>query len=124
MKPEFEYCRLSKDDLLKGDSYSIQNQRSMLTDYTNKNGFANTQVFIDDGYSGANYDRHGFQEMFEMMEQGQIATLITKDLSRLGRNYLETGTRLTGFNEENPYGWIPDTVSKIRVQSISQAQRY
>ena len=87
------YCRLSKDDLLKGDSYSIQNQRSMLTDYANKNGFANTQVFIDNGYSGANYD-----------------------LSRLGRNYPEMGTRLTGFNEENPYGWIPDTVSKIRVQ--------
>ena len=85
------YCRLSKDDLLKGDSYSIQNQRSMLTDYANKNGFSNTQVFIDDGYSGANYDRPGFQEMFEMMEQGQIATLITKDLSRLGRNYIETG---------------------------------
>lgn len=85
------YCRLSKDDLLKGDSYSIQNQRSMLTDYANKNGFVNTQIFIDDGYSGANYDRPGFQEMFEMMEQGQIATLITKDLSRLGRNYIETG---------------------------------
>ena len=85
------YCRLSKDDLLKGDSYSIQNQRSMLTDYANKNGFVNTQVFIDDGYSGANYDRPGFQEMFEMMEQGQIVTLITKDLSRLGRNYIETG---------------------------------
>ena len=85
------YCRLSKDDLLKGDSYSIQNQRSMLTDYANKNGFTNTQVFIDDGYSGANYDRPGFQEMFEMMEQGQIATLITKDLSRLGRNYLQVG---------------------------------
>ena len=85
------YCRLSKDDLLKGDSYSIQNQRSVLTDYANKNGFVNTQVFIDDGYSGANYDRPGFQEMFEMMEQGQIATLITKDLSRLGRNYIETG---------------------------------
>jgi len=63
----------------------------MLTDYANKNGFTNTQVFIDDGYSGANYDRPGFQEMFEMMEQGQIATLITKDLSRLGRNYIETG---------------------------------
>ena len=85
------YCRLSKDDLLKGDSYSIQNQRSMLADYANKNGFVNTQIFIDDGYSGANYDRPGFQEMFEMMEQGQISTLITKDLSRLGRNYIETG---------------------------------
>lgn len=85
------YCRLSKDDLLKGDSYSIQNQRSMLTEYANKNGFVNTQVFIDDGYSGTNYNRPGFQEMFELMEQGQVAVLITKDLSRLGRNYIETG---------------------------------
>jgi len=85
------YCRLSKDDLLSGDSYSIQNQRSMLTEYANKNGFVNTQVFIDDGYSGTNYNRPGFQEMFELMEQGQVAVLITKDLSRLGRNYIETG---------------------------------
>ncbi len=85
------YCRLSKDDLLGGDSYSIQNQRSMLTEYANKNGFVNTQVFIDDGYSGTNYNRPGFQEMFELMEQGQVAVLITKDLSRLGRNYIETG---------------------------------
>ncbi len=85
------YCRLSKDDLLNGDSYSIQNQRSMLTEYANKNGFVNTQVFIDDGYSGTNYNRPGFQEMFELMEQGQVAVLITKDLSRLGRNYIETG---------------------------------
>ena len=85
------YCRLSKDDLLKGDSYSIQNQRSMLTEYANKNGFVNTQVFIDDGYSGTNYNRPGFQEMFELMTEGEIGVLITKDLSRLGRNYIETG---------------------------------
>ena len=85
------YCRLSKDDLLKGDSYSIQNQRSMLTEYAVKNGFINTRVFIDDGYSGANYDRPGFQEMFELMTEGEIGVLITKDLSRLGRNYIETG---------------------------------
>ena len=75
----------------------------MLTDYANKNGFVNTQVFIDDGYSGANYDRPGFQEMFELMEQGQIATLITKDLSRLGRNYIETGmyNEITTYDIEN-----------------------
>ncbi len=85
------YCRLSKDDLLGGDSYSIQNQRSMLTEYANKNGFVNTQVFIDDGYSGTNYNRPGFQEMFELMTEGEIGVLITKDLSRLGRNYIETG---------------------------------
>ena len=85
------YCRLSKDDLLKGDSYSIQNQRSMLTEYAVKNGFVNTRVFIDDGYSGANYDRPGFQDMFELMTEGEIGVLITKDLSRLGRNYIETG---------------------------------
>jgi len=87
------YCRLSKDDLLSGDSYSIQNQRSMLTEYANKNGFVNTQVFIDDGYSGTNYNRPGFQEMFELMEQGQVAVLITKDycaIMGLNQRDLET----------------------------------
>ena len=63
----------------------------MLTEYAVKNGFTNTRVFIDDGYSGANYDRPGFQEMFELMTEGEIGVLITKDLSRLGRNYIETG---------------------------------
>ena len=85
------YCRLSQEDELKGDSNSIQNQRGILEKYAKDNGFENTKVFIDDGFSGVNFERPGFQEMMAMMEKGEICTLITKDLSRLGRNYIEVG---------------------------------
>ena len=85
------YCRLSQEDENKGDSNSIQNQRSILEKYAKDNGFENIQIFIDDGYSGVSFNRPDFQRLLEMMEQGKVATLITKDLSRLGRNYIEVG---------------------------------
>ena len=85
------YCRLSQEDELKGDSNSIQNQRSILEKYAKDNGFENTKIFVDDGFSGVNFERPGFQDMMARMENGEIGTLITKDLSRLGRNYIEVG---------------------------------
>lgn len=85
------YCRLSQEDEKKGDSDSIVNQRDMLTKYAKENGFCNTEVFVDDGYSGVSFNRPGFQSLLELMENGKVETLITKDLSRLGRNYLEVG---------------------------------
>ena len=85
------YCRLSQEDEKKGDSDSIVNQRDMLTRYAKENGFCNAEVFIDDGYSGVSFNRPGFQSLLELMENGKVETLITKDLSRLGRNYLEVG---------------------------------
>ncbi len=85
------YCRLSQEDENKGDSNSIQNQRAILEKYAKDNGFVNIQVFVDDGYSGVSFNRPDFQKLLEMMEQGNVATLITKDLSRLGRNYIEVG---------------------------------
>ena len=85
------YCRLSQEDENRGDSNSIQNQRAILEKYAKDNGFENVQVFIDDGYSGVSFNRPDFQRLLEMMEQGKVATLITKDLSRLGRNYIEVG---------------------------------
>ena len=85
------YCRLSQEDENKGDSNSIQNQRAILEKYAKDNGFENIQVFIDDGYSGVSFNRPDFQRLLELMEQGKVATLITKDLSRLGRNYIEVG---------------------------------
>ena len=85
------YCRLSQEDENKGDSNSIQNQRSILEKYAKDNGFENIQIFIDDGYSGVSFNRPDFQRLLELMEQGKVATLITKDLSRLGRNYIEVG---------------------------------
>ena len=85
------YCRLSQEDELKGDSNSIQNQRAILEKFARDNGFENTQFFVDDGYSGVSFNRPAFQNLIEMMERGEVATLITKDLSRLGRNYIEVG---------------------------------
>ena len=85
------YCRLSQEDELKGDSNSIQNQRAILEKYAKDNGFENVEVFVDDGYSGVSFNRPDFQRLLEMMEQGKVAVLITKDLSRLGRNYIEVG---------------------------------
>ena len=73
------YCRLSQDDGLDGESNSIQNQKSMLLEYARRNGFTNTRFFVDDGISGTTFRRPGFQEMEEMIERGEIGTVIVKD---------------------------------------------
>lgn len=85
------YCRLSRDDEYSGDSMSIQNQKAMLEHYANENGHINCRFFIDDGVSGTTFERKGFQEMITEIENGNVATVIVKDLSRLGREYLQTG---------------------------------
>ena len=85
------YCRLSKDDLNAGDSDSIVHQRAILEKYAKDNYFPNIRVFVDDGYSGVSFDRPGFQEMYKLIEAGKVGIVITKDLSRLGRNYIEVG---------------------------------
>lgn len=85
------YCRLSQEDENKGDSDSIVNQRNILTKYAEENGFTNIQIFVDDGYSGVSFNRPDFQRLLELLEKGKVKTLITKDLSRLGRNYIEVG---------------------------------
>lgn len=85
------YCRLSRDDDFSGDSMSIQNQKAMLEHLANENGHINCRFFIDDGVSGTTFERKGFQEMIAEIEKGNVATVIVKDLSRLGREYLQTG---------------------------------
>ncbi len=85
------YCRLSQDDGREGESNSIVNQRELLTDYARQNHFRNLQYFVDDGYSGTNFDRPDFRRMEQMIENGEIGTVIVKDMSRLGRNYLQVG---------------------------------
>ena len=85
------YCRLSRDDELQGESNSISNQKRILGTYARENGFRNTRYFVDDGYSGANFDRPSFKEMLDGVESGEVKTVIVKDLSRLGRNYLQVG---------------------------------
>lgn len=85
------YCRLSRDDGAEGDSNSVANQKRMLTKYAKENGFGNTRFYVDDGYTGTNFNRPGFQQMLEDIEMGYISTVIVKDMSRLGRDYLQVG---------------------------------
>ena len=85
------YCRLSRDDELQGDSNSIKNQKSILKKYADDNGFINTEFFVDDGVSGTTFDRPDFQRMITEMDAGRIGTIIVKDMSRLGRDYLKVG---------------------------------
>ncbi len=85
------YCRLSRDDELQGDSNSIKNQKAILQKYADDNGFGNTQFFVDDEYSGTNFDRPDWQRLMALVEEGSVGTIIVKDMSRLGRDYLKVG---------------------------------
>ena len=90
----FLYERLSRDDNLEGESYSIGNQKKLLAKVAKEKGYTNLVHFLDDGISGVTMDRPGFEEMIRQLEQGKAAAIFVKDLSRLGRNYIEVG-RLT-----------------------------
>ena len=85
------YLRLSNEDDLEGESNSIQNQRKLLQRYADEHGFTNIRFFVDDGYSGTNFDRPAMQEMLSLIEEGRISTVIVKDMSRFGRDYLTVG---------------------------------
>ena len=85
------YLRLSRDDELKGESGSISTQRTMLTQYCTEQKMRIVGEYVDDGWSGTNFDRPSFQRMIDDIEDGKINCVITKDLSRLGRNYILTG---------------------------------
>ena len=91
------YCRLSKDDDLDGESASIANQRAMLENYCEKQGWEVVAVYQDDGYTGLNMERPDLKRMLKAIERKQVNLVITKDLSRLGRNYLQTGTLIEDF---------------------------
>lgn len=85
------YCRLSRDDELQGDSNSIRNQKAILQKYADDNGFTTTQFFVDDGYSGTNFNRPDWTRLMALVEDGQVGTIIVKDMSRLVRDYLKVG---------------------------------
>ena len=85
------YSRLSKDDERSGESPSIENQRAILEDFANKNGFANIVHYIDDGYSGTDFSRPDWTRMVADIEADKVGCVITKDLSRLGRDHLQVG---------------------------------
>lgn len=85
------YCRLSNEDDLDGESNSIQNQRAILQKFAQDQGFRNIRYFVDDGYSGTNFNRPAVKEMLSLVEAGKVGTIIVKDMSRFGRDYLQVG---------------------------------
>lgn len=85
------YCRISKDDDAQGESASIQSQKETLTFFAKQNGWKIVETYIDDGFSGVNFNRPAFQRMIADIEDGKIDIVMTKDLSRLGRDYLKAG---------------------------------
>lgn len=85
------YCRLSCDDDSQGDSNSIKNQKAILSKYASERGMSNPQFYVDDGYSGTNFNRPDFQRMIRDVDAGLVKTVIVKDMSRLGRDYLKVG---------------------------------
>ena len=90
------YERLSRDDEQAGESNSIQNQKKYLEEYARQKGLRNIRHFYDDGYSGTNFNRPGFAALLEEIEAGRVETLVVKDLSRFGRNYLQVGYYVWG----------------------------
>ena len=144
------YSRLSQEDERDGESNSIQNQRLMLEKFAADNGFENILFLSDDGYSGTNFDRPGWNEVMRLVENGRVATIIVKDMSRLGRNYLLVGhytemvfpsngirfiaindnvDSLYGDNDFTPFKnlfndfYAKDTSKKIRAVKKAQAER-
>ena len=107
----FLYERLSRDDNLEGDSYSIQNQKKLLTKVAKEKGYTNLVHFFDDGISGVTMDRPGFKDMIAQLELGKASAVFVKDLSRLGRNYIEVGRLTEEFFPEHD----------IRLVSVSDA---
>lgn len=144
------YGRLSQEDEREGESNSIQNQRLMLEKYAEDNGFPNTKFLYDDGYSGTNFNRPAWNEVMRLAENGEVATIIVKDMSRLGRDYLQVGQytelifpsmgirfiavndgvdSLYGDNDFAPFKnlfndfYAKDTSRKIRAVKKAQAER-
>lgn len=100
------YERLSRDDELTGDSNSIINQKKLLEDYAKSHGFTNCVHFTDDGWSGANFDRPNWKRMIESIESGEVSHVLVKDLSRVGRDYLQVGFYTEVMFRENGVRFI------------------
>ena len=103
------YCRISLDDGGDNESMSISNQKIMLRDFAEKNGMVQYEYYVDDGYTGRNFNRPSFQRMIADIEAGKIGCVITKDLSRLGRNYIEAGSYIEIFFPKHKVRYIAIT---------------
>ena len=103
------YCRLSLEDGKDNESMSISNQKLLLKDYAEKNGMFNCEFYVDDGFTGRNFNRPAFRRMISDIEAGKISCVITKDLSRLGRNYIESGSYMEVFFPKHNVRYIAIT---------------
>ena len=103
------YCRLSLEDGKDNESMSISNQKLLLKDYAEKNGMFNCEFYVDDGFTGRNFNRPAFQRIISDIEAGKIGCVITKDLSRLGRNYIESGSYMEVFFPKHNVRYIAIT---------------
>lgn len=114
------YCRLSIEDGRENESMSISNQKALLRDYAEKNGFLDYEYYVDDGYTGRNFNRPSFQRMIADIEAGKVKCVITKDLSRLGRNYIEAGSYIEVFFPRHNvrYIAITDGVDSVNRQEM------
>lgn len=101
------YCRLSRDDNMDNESNSIQNQKKILQKAAKDKGYTDTIFFVDDGITGTTMKRKDFQRMIQAIEAGYISAVFVKDLSRLGRNYIEVGKLTEEFSRSTIYGWWP-----------------
>ena len=110
------YCRLSRDDELEGESNSITTQKKILMKYAEDNGFENCKFYIDDGITGTTSKRPDFQKMISDCENKKVGTVIVKDMSRFGRNYLEVGYYTEIFFLENGIRFIAvnDNVDSVK----------
>ena len=95
------YERLSRDDELNGESNSISNQKKLLEQYAKEHGFTNLVHFTDDGISGTRFDRPGFLAMMKEVESGKVGTILIKDMSRMGRDYLKVGQYMELLRQKN-----------------------
>ena len=117
------YCRLSLEDGKDNESMSISNQKLLLKDYAEKNGMFNCEYYVDDGFTGRNFNRPAFQRMISDIEAGKISCVITKDLSRLGRNYIESGSYMEVFFPKHNvrYIAITDNYDSVNKQEMDIA---
>jgi DNA invertase Pin-like site-specific DNA recombinase len=100
------YCRLSRDDGAEGDSNSVANQKRLLQKYAKENGLSNGRFYVDDGFTGTNFHRPGFEKMIEDVEMGYVTSIIVKDMSRLGRDYLQVGYYTDNYFPEHNIRFI------------------
>ena len=130
MKKTALYCRLSHDDEQKGDNNSIVNQKSILEEYARKHKYYNYEFYVDDGFSGVRFSRPDFERMMNKVEAKEIDTIIVKDLSRIGRNYLLVGNLIENILPKHNVRFIAinewharDTSRKIKAVKRAQSER-